>query len=147
MIQRAVTAIIGVVIGLFATFAVFSAILAGLDSFYLLTQDACNYGSDNSPETGAAHHRPRTPLDRGEVGRYGLDRGRSSRLDNNGAGRCVARRGYLEVDTPPTSPPTETFSTGHLPARPRSVPIGNIPWIEAESSSVHRAAAAGAEPC
>ena len=61
MIQRAVTAIIGVVIGLFATFAVFSAILAGLDSFYLLTQDACNYGSENSPETGAAHHAPQNP--------------------------------------------------------------------------------------
>ena len=34
---------------MFATFAVFGAILAGLDSFYLLTQDACNYGSENSP--------------------------------------------------------------------------------------------------
>ena len=50
MIQRAVTSIIGVVIGLFATFAVFSAILGGLDGFYLLTQDACNYGSENSPK-------------------------------------------------------------------------------------------------
>ena len=49
MIQRAVTSIIGVVLGLFATFAVFGAILAGLDSFYLLTQDACNYGSENAP--------------------------------------------------------------------------------------------------
>ena len=50
MIQRAVTAIIGVVIGLFATFAVFGTILGGLDNFYLLTQDACNYGTEASPE-------------------------------------------------------------------------------------------------
>ena len=53
MIQRAITAIIGVVIGLFATFAVFSAILGGLDSFYLLTQDACNYGSPELAQAGA----------------------------------------------------------------------------------------------
>ena len=50
MIQRAVTAIIGVVIGLFATFAVFGAILGGLDNFYLLTQSACNYGTESAPE-------------------------------------------------------------------------------------------------
>ena len=50
MIQRAVTAIIGVVIGLFATFAVFGTILGGLDNFFLLTQDACNFGDENSPE-------------------------------------------------------------------------------------------------
>ena len=49
MIQRAVTAIIGVVIGLFATFSVFEAILAGLDNFYLLTQDACNIGTESRP--------------------------------------------------------------------------------------------------
>ena len=49
MIQRAVTAIIGVVIGLFATFAVFGAILGGLDNFYLLTQDAC-MGEDEDPQ-------------------------------------------------------------------------------------------------
>ena len=47
MIQRAVLAMIGVVIGLLVTFAVFSAILGGLDGFYLLTQDACNYGTEN----------------------------------------------------------------------------------------------------
>ena len=50
MIQRAVTAIIGVVIGLFATFAVFSAILGGLDSLYLTTRDSCNYGTANAPK-------------------------------------------------------------------------------------------------
>ena len=50
MIQRAVTAIIGVVIGLFATFAVFGSILGGLDNFYLLTQNACNYGTDTAPK-------------------------------------------------------------------------------------------------
>ena len=50
MIQRAVTAIIGVVIGLFATFAVFGSILGGLDNFYLLTQDSCNYGTANAPK-------------------------------------------------------------------------------------------------
>ena len=47
MIQRAVTAIIGVVIGLFATFAVFGAILGGLDNFYLLTQHTCIGPEDN----------------------------------------------------------------------------------------------------
>ena len=50
MIQRAVTAIIGVVIGLFATFAVFGAILGGLDNFYLLTRHACNFGTEASPD-------------------------------------------------------------------------------------------------
>ena len=50
MIQRAVTAIIGVVIGLFATFAVFGAILGGLDNFYLLTRHACNYGTESAPD-------------------------------------------------------------------------------------------------
>ena len=50
MIQRAVTAIIGVVIGLFATFAVFGTILGGLDNFFLLTQNTCNYGDSNSPD-------------------------------------------------------------------------------------------------
>ena len=50
MIQRAVTAIIGVVIGLFATFAVFGSVLGGLDNFYLLTQDTCNFGTANAPK-------------------------------------------------------------------------------------------------
>ena len=50
MIQRAVTAIIGVVIGLFATFAVFGAILGGLDNFYLLTRHACNFGTESAPD-------------------------------------------------------------------------------------------------
>ena len=49
MIQRAVTAIIGVVIGLFATFAVFGTVLAGLDDFYLLTQGTCAHGDENNP--------------------------------------------------------------------------------------------------
>ena len=49
MIQRAITTLIGVIIGLLATFAVFSAILGGLDGFYLLTQGSCNYGTASSP--------------------------------------------------------------------------------------------------
>ena len=49
MIQRAVTAIIGVVIGLFATFAVFGTVLGGLDDFYLLTQGTCAHGDENNP--------------------------------------------------------------------------------------------------
>ena len=77
MIQRAITAIIGIVIGLFATFAVFSAILGGLDSFYLLTQDACNYGSDNSPKRvlRVAPENPEHPGDADEIdwSRDGLD--------------------------------------------------------------------------
>ena len=77
MIQRAITAIIGVVIGLFATFAVFSAILGGLDSFYLLTQDACNYGSINSPKRvlRVAPENPEHPGDADEIdwSRDGLD--------------------------------------------------------------------------
>ena len=77
MIQRAITAIIGVVIGLFATFAVFSAILGGLDSFYLLTQDACNYGSLNSPKRvlRVAPENPDHPGDADEIDwtRDGLD--------------------------------------------------------------------------
>ena len=50
MIQRAVTAIIGVVIGLFATFAVFGAVMGGLDNFYLLTRHTCNYGTESAPD-------------------------------------------------------------------------------------------------
>ena len=77
MIQRAITAIIGVVVGLFATFAVFSAILGGLDSFYLLTQDACNYGSLNSPKRvlRVAPENPEHPGDADEIdwSRDGLD--------------------------------------------------------------------------
>ena len=77
MIARAITAIIGVVIGLFATFAVFSAILGGLDSFYLLTQDACNYGSLNSPKRvlRVAPENPEHPGDADEIdwSRDGLD--------------------------------------------------------------------------
>ena len=77
MIARAITSIIGVVIGLFATFAVFSAILGGLDSFYLLTQDACNYGSDNSPKRAlrVAPENPDHPGDADEIdwSRDGLD--------------------------------------------------------------------------
>ena len=49
MIQRAVTAIIGVVIGLFATFSVFESILIGLDDLYLMTQDTCNVGTESKP--------------------------------------------------------------------------------------------------
>ena len=77
MIARAITSIIGVVIGLFATFAVFSAILGGLDSFYLLTQDACNYGSLNSPKRvlRVAPENPDHPGDADEIdwSRDGLD--------------------------------------------------------------------------
>ena len=65
------------VIGLFATFAVFSAILGGLDSFYLLTQDACNYGSINSPKRvlRVAPENPEHPGDADEIDwtRDGLD--------------------------------------------------------------------------
>ena len=60
MIQRAITAIIGVVIGLFATFAVFSAILGGLDSFYLLTQERLQLRLPELAQTGAAR-RAREP--------------------------------------------------------------------------------------
>ena len=49
MIQRAVTAIIGVVIGLLATFSVFESILVGLDDMYLQTRGACNVGIDSRP--------------------------------------------------------------------------------------------------
>ena len=86
MIQRAITAIIGVVIGLFATFAVFSAILGGLDSFYLLTQDACNYGSLNSPKRvlRIAPENPEHPGDADEIDwtSDGLD------LVHDGSGGC-----------------------------------------------------------
>ena len=91
MIARAVTAIIGVVIGLFATFAVFSAILGGLDSFYLLTQDACNYGSLNSPKRvlRIAPENPEHPRDADEIdwSRDGLD------LTHDGSGGCVVEGG------------------------------------------------------
>ena len=91
MIQRAITAIIGVVIGLFATFAVFSAILGGLDSFYLLTQDACNYGSLNSPKRilRIAPENPEHPRDADEIdwSRDGLD------LTHDGSGGCVVDGG------------------------------------------------------
>ena len=91
MIARAITAIIGVVIGLFATFAVFSAILGGLDSFYLLTQDACNYGSINSPKRilRIAPENPEHPRDADEIdwSRDGLD------LTHDGSGGCVVEGG------------------------------------------------------
>ena len=91
MIARAITAIIGVVIGLFATFAVFSAILGGLDSFYLLTQDACNYGSINSPKRvlRVAPENPEHPRDADEIdwSRDGLD------LTHDGSGGCVVEGG------------------------------------------------------
>ena len=95
MIQRAVTAIIGVVLGLFATFAVFSAILAGLDSFYLLTQDACNYGSDNSPKR-ILRFAPQNEARPGEADDIdwtadGLG------LGDDGAGGCVAS-GDVDAD-------------------------------------------------
>ena len=92
MIARAITAIIGVVIGLFATFAVFSAILGGLDSFYLLTQDACNYGSLNSPKRllRVAPENPEHPRDADEIdwSRHGLD------LTHDGSGGCVLEGGF-----------------------------------------------------
>ena len=93
MIQRAITAIIGIVIGLFATFAVFSAILGGLDSFYLLTQDACNYGSDNSPKRilRVAPENPEHPRDADEIdwSRDGLD------LRHDGSGGCEVAGGFV----------------------------------------------------
>ena len=93
MIQRAITAIIGIVIGLFATFAVFSAILGGLDSFYLLTQDACNYGSDNSPKRilRVAPENPEHPRDADEIdwSRDGLD------LRHDGSGNCEVAGGFV----------------------------------------------------
>ena len=122
MIQRAVTAIIGVVIGLFATFAVFSAILAGLDSFYLLTQDACNYGSDNSPKR-VLRIIAENPERRGEV----------DDLDWTGGWHRLGQQLRQQTAWPtpifvhrirPIWRPTATFSTGRLPARVLGEAIG-----------------------
>ena len=97
MIARAITAIIGVVIGLFATFAVFSAILGGLDSFYLLTQDACNYGSLNSPKRllRVAPENPEHPGDADEIdwSRDGLD------VTHDGSGGCEVGGGVDDTLT------------------------------------------------
>ena len=136
MIQRAVTAIIGVVLGLFATFAVFSAILAGLDSFYLLTQDACNYGSDNSPKR-VLRIIAENPERRGEVD--DLDwTADGIGLDNNG-GDCVADA-FLYLDTTYLAPNGDVFyrsgavlTEGDSATLPAGEAIFGIPWIEAEN--------------
>ena len=50
MVGRVLTSVIGVVLGILAAFAAFTTVLGGLDSFYLLAQDACNYGTENTPQ-------------------------------------------------------------------------------------------------
>ena len=127
MIQRAVTAIIGVVIGLFATFAVFSAILGGLDSFYLLTQDACNYGSANSPKRvlRIAPENTDHPGDADEVD-WNSDGVTLYEL----SGDCVTAS-TLKPDTLYLTPNGDEFYLGAGVASVDS--IADYEWIEAEN--------------
>ena len=127
MIQRAVTAIIGVVIGLFATFAVFSAILGGLDSFYLLTQGACNYGSDNSPKRvlRIAPENMDHPGDADEI-----DWGQDGISLENTSGLCVADES-LSADTLYLTPNGDEFYNGSMVSVGDAV--GTYEWIEAEN--------------
>ena len=50
MAQRIVTSMLGVVIGMFATFAVFGSIVGVMDRLFLVTQGACSFGHAGSPE-------------------------------------------------------------------------------------------------
>ena len=127
MIQRAVTAIIGVVIGLFATFAVFSAILGGLDSFYLLTQDACNYGSTNSPQR-VLRIAPENPDHAGDADE--IDWGQDGISLTNDGGDCVAG-GDLAGDTLYLTANGDEFYDGSGVTAGNA--IGDYEWIEAEN--------------
>ena len=134
MIQRAVTAIIGVVLGLFATFAVFSAILAGLDSFYLLTQDACNYGSENSPKR-ILRFAPQNEDRPGEADEIDWTADGLS-FDDDGAGGCVAS-GPVDADATYLAPNGDVLRLGGVERQMVTVP--------ADSSS-DRAAAVVPDP-
>ena len=128
MIQRAVTAIIGVVIGLFATFAVFSAILGGLDSFYLLTQDACNYGSTNSPKR-VLRIAPENPDHAGDADEIDWNDNGLTLSERNG--NCVVTSDELRSDTQYLTATGDEFYRGTSVASGSG--IMDYEWIEAEN--------------
>lgn len=92
MIQRVVVAILGVVIGLFVTFSVFSTILGGLDALFLVSQDVCNYGKEYSPKRvlRIAPENAEHPGDADEID-WPAD---SVLLESDGAGGCRVQGDY-----------------------------------------------------